>query len=109
MRCLSGNTWNARLFAEGTCSSPSVMRMDKLRCCSMLTTSIEPQRLVDDTDSDRTLLLIAARSTSLRIECIRHLLPFSSLREKHNSKDALSRRQNLLRIIVTFRAHEGSP
>src|SRR4029453_16488853 len=75
MRCLSGNTWNTRLFAEGTGNSPRVMRAVKRRCCNMSTTPMLPHRPVDDTDSDHTLLTISARSTSFRIERILRLLP----------------------------------
>src|SRR5512143_597876 len=74
MRYLRGNTWNARLFEEGTGSSPRAMRADRRRCCNMPATLMVPHRPVDDADSDRTLLSISARSPSFRIECIIALL-----------------------------------
>jgi len=41
-----------------------------------------PHRLVDDSDNDRTLLLIALRSPSLRIEPIVTLLPISVMSQR---------------------------
>src|ERR1041385_3534499 len=73
MRCFIGNTWNTRLFAEGTGISPRAIRADKRRCCNIPTTSMLPQCPLDEADKDRNLLQISKRSFSLRIEPMIHL------------------------------------
>src|SRR6185295_20216417 len=73
MRCFIGNTWNTRLFAEGTGISPRAIRADKRRCCNMAVTSMLPHRREDEVDNERTRLPISVRSFSLRIERIIHL------------------------------------
>src|SRR5687767_5724738 len=75
MRCFRGNTWNARLFTEGTDNCPTVMSAERRRWCSMLVTSIFPHRPADEADNDWSLVRIAFRSSSLRIERIATLLP----------------------------------
>jgi hypothetical protein len=50
------------LFEEATSSSPTVIRADSRRCCSISVTFIRPQRAVDEADSERIRLQIAARS-----------------------------------------------
>ena len=70
IRCLSGNIWKARLFADATASSPTAICAESRRCCSIPVTLIFPHRAVDDADNECILLLIAARSRSFRIEPI---------------------------------------
>lgn len=67
---LEGNTWNARLFADATVSSPTAMHAENRRCCIISVTLIRPHRAVDAADSERTLLQIVTRSLSFRIERI---------------------------------------
>jgi hypothetical protein len=58
------------LFAEGIDKSPTAMSAASRRCFIIAVTSMLPHRFVEEADSDRKRPLLAARSSSLRIERI---------------------------------------